>query len=166
MASNEPHVPPPEQSGQLGDEPIDEPIGADEALRRLEQRLDRVSEAAERLIAEAAERLRVGGEAQADDADDARRRPPAAGWQRPADQARRGREDGAGGGLLGDGDAADLLLAIAGTLRDRIPAELQRRLLDAVREVLLALRALIDWYLERTERRWRSPVEVTDIPIA
>jgi hypothetical protein len=31
--------------------------------------------------------------------------------------------------------------------------------------VLLSLRALIDWYLERLERRRAEPVEVQDIPI-
>jgi hypothetical protein len=34
-----------------------------------------------------------------------------------------------------------------------------------LREVLLALRALIDWYLERTERRRADPADVEDIPI-
>ena len=35
----------------------------------------------------------------------------------------------------------------------------------ALRELLLALRALIDWYLERLERRREQSVEVQDIPI-
>ena len=64
--------------------------------------------------------------------------------------------------LLGDGD---LLLGLFGAVRDRIPPELQQRLAEAVREVLLALRALIDWYLERTERARSRPAEVQDIPI-
>ncbi len=34
-----------------------------------------------------------------------------------------------------------------------------------MRELLLALRALIDWYLERVEQRRREPAEVQDIPI-
>jgi hypothetical protein len=38
-------------------------------------------------------------------------------------------------------------------------------LAEALRELLLALRALIDWYLERAERRRAAPVEVQDIPI-
>ena len=50
-------------------------------------------------------------------------------------------------------------------MRDRIPPDLQRRLGEALREVLLALRALIDWYLERSERQRREPAEVEDIPI-
>ena len=46
-----------------------------------------------------------------------------------------------------------------------MPPELRRRLGEAVREVLLAVRALIDWYLERIERRSGEPPEVQDIPI-
>jgi hypothetical protein len=82
---------------------------------------------------------------------------PPGGWQRPAED--RGR------GSLLETELAEVLLALAGTLRDRLPAELEQRLLDAVRELLLAVRALIDWYLERTARSWREPPEVTEIPI-
>ena len=35
----------------------------------------------------------------------------------------------------------------------------------ALRELLLALRALIDWYLERMEQRRKTPTPVEDIPI-
>ncbi len=52
-----------------------------------------------------------------------------------------------------------------GLPRERIPAELAHRLAEALKEVLLALRALIDWYLERSERRRSAPIEVYDIPI-
>ena len=51
------------------------------------------------------------------------------------------------------------------SLRDRIPPDLQRRLGEALRDLLLALRALIDWYLERSERRPGRPTDVQDIPI-
>jgi hypothetical protein len=56
-------------------------------------------------------------------------------------------------------------VALAQALRDLVPPELQRRLAAAIRELLLALRALIDWYLERLERRREQAVEVQDIPI-
>ncbi len=56
-------------------------------------------------------------------------------------------------------------MGLFGAVRDRIPPELQQRLAEAIREVLLALRALIDWYLERTERARSGPAEVQDIPI-
>jgi hypothetical protein len=59
----------------------------------------------------------------------------------------------------------ELLAQVLHSLRDLIPAELRKRLAEAVRELLLALRALIDWYVERLERRRSQPLEVQDIPI-
>ncbi len=35
----------------------------------------------------------------------------------------------------------------------------------AARELLIAIRALIDWWIERLEREPEMPVEVQDIPI-
>jgi hypothetical protein len=116
-----------------------------DALGRLEERLDRASEAAERLLSDAASH--VTG------------KPPPAGWQQPAPEDEAPRP---GSGLGAD---ADLLLALVAALRDRIPPDLQLRLTEAVRELLLALRALIDWYLERTEQRRAGPSDVEDIPI-
>ncbi len=117
-------------------------LPGDELLGRLEERLDRASQAAERLIAEAAAA--------------AIRRPPPAGWQPPqpdppADPSTQGE--------------LERLLEAVLSLRDRIPPELQRRLGEALRDLLLALRALIDWYLERTERRPGGRGVVQDIPI-
>jgi hypothetical protein len=174
-------------SGSTGGTPADEAsagsrstAGApadDGVLSRLEERLDRASETAERLLAQAAQR--------------ATRKVPPAGWQQaePAGgrgsagggQGSSGGRHGPGGSGHGSGDTGgdsdgtgsdwllggevDLLLGILASFRDRIPAELQQRLADALREVLLAVRALIDWYLERSERRRRQPAEVQDIPI-
>jgi hypothetical protein len=114
-------------------------------LSRLEKRLDRASEAAERLISEAA--------------GAALRRPPPAGWQSASP------DPDEGGAPLFGASEVDLLLEAIRSLRDRIPPDLQRRLGEALRELLLALRALIDWYLERSERERREPTEVEDIPI-
>jgi hypothetical protein len=111
-------------------------------LRRLEERLDRASDAAERLIAEAAAQATAG----------ATRRPPPAGWQAP-EPDEDGRRD------------VELLAHVVQSLRELIPPDLQRRLAEALRELLLALRALIDWYIERSERRRAQPIEVQDIPI-
>jgi hypothetical protein len=134
----------------------DEPAarGDDETLHILQTRLDRASAAAERLIADAAERVA--------------KQPPPAGWQArepvdTEDAGAGGREPGARPRPQGE---LELLLAALRSLRDVIPPELQQRLGEALREVLLALRALIDWYLERTERRRREPTEVQDIPIS
>ena len=121
-----------------------------DALRRLQQRLDRASEAAERLIGEAAAA--------------AVRRPPAAGWQARAPEPEP-EPDSGGRSAPASASEIELLLDAVRALRERIPPELQHRLGEALREVLLALRALIDWYLERTEQRGRAATEVRDIPI-
>ena len=42
--------------------------------------------------------------------------------------------------------------------------ELDRQLTSIIREFLLTLRSLIDWYLERLDRPRREP-QVEDIPI-
>ncbi len=83
------------------------------------------------------------------------RMPPPAGWQAP----------GGNGEAAGHDGDLDVLAVVLHSMRDLIPPELQRRLTDALRELLLALRALIDWYLERVERRRAAPTEVQDIPI-
>ena len=46
-----------------------------------------------------------------------------------------------------------------------MPPELAHQLADAARELLIALRALIDWWIARLEREPEQPVEVQDIPI-
>ena len=46
-----------------------------------------------------------------------------------------------------------------------LPPELARQLAAAARELLIALRALIDWWIARLEREPAAPVEVQDIPI-
>ena len=112
---------------------------ADDPLRRLEQRIERASEAAERLISEAARSAQ----------------PPPSGWQAPP-SPREGQRQPAD---------LELLVQLVRSLRELIPPELERRLAEALRELLLAIRALIDWYLERTERRREESGEVQDIPI-
>ena len=60
------------------------------------------------------------------------------------------------------------LQALAGlieTARTTVPPEIARQLAEAARELLLALRALIDWWIERLDRAPPAPVEVQDIPI-
>ncbi len=152
------------------------PPSPDDAIRRLELRLDEASKAAERLMAQAAGAGNPG---------------PGAGNPGPgAGDPRAGAGDppaGAGDPPAGAGDPPDLppagwqtsdedprpgyvpeldpLVALVQAIRDLIPPDLQQRLAAALREVLLALRALIDWYLERLDRRREQGVEVQDIPI-
>ncbi len=123
------------------------PSQPEDLLARMEARLDRAAEAAESLIAEA------GAVASGAVRRQAGERPPPAGWQ-----SRAGTEARESGDL-------DLLMQLVGSLRELVPTDLQRRLGEALRELLLALRALIDWYLERAERRGREAPEVQDIPI-
>jgi hypothetical protein len=114
---------------------------ADDPLSRLAERLEQASDAAERLMDEAAARI-AGGV-----------KPPPSGWQtqEQADEPSRL-------------PSADLVLMLQ-SLRELVPSDLQSRLSEAVRELLLAIRALLDWYIERLEQRRTEPVEVQDIPV-
>jgi len=60
-------------------------------------------------------------------------------------------------------DPSSLFLVLDG-LRRAAPREVQGQLTDLIREFLLTLRSLIDWYLERLDRPRREP-EVENIPI-
>ena len=165
----------PESGGPAADgrEPrrVPEPGSTEETLRRLEQRLDQASAAAERLMAQAAAAaVRAGnpgrgagnpgpgagnpgpGAGESHDAG-ARPDPPPAGWQTAEESSR------------GSTSELDPFVALVQAMRDLIPPDLQQRLIAALREVLLALRALIDWYLERLDRQREQGVEIQDIPI-
>jgi hypothetical protein len=85
---------------------------------------------------------------------DAGPEPPPAGWQAPEAEASPNR----------DSDL-EALIALARSVRDLIPPDLQQRLISALREVLQALRDLLDWYIERMDRERAKPAEVQDIPI-
>jgi hypothetical protein len=81
---------------------------------------------------------------------------PGAGWQMPgADTS----------GAPKDGELTAALTALVDAVRGAIPPELAERVASVLREVLLAIRAVVDFALERMEARRRAPVEVQDIPI-
>ncbi|MDE3131864.1 MAG: hypothetical protein KGL16_11995 [Acidobacteriota bacterium] len=61
-------------------------------------------------------------------------------------------------------DAESLQLLIE-QLLSAVPDELRVRLTEALRQLLEALRALIDWFVARLEQRGSAEVEVHDIPI-
>jgi hypothetical protein len=145
MEQSDPPQPGPDPGAEEHDDPRD-------ALRRLEDRLDRASAAAERLIAQA------GAEAAARVTGAARGpvRPPPAGWQTP--------EEARPEGAAAAGDI-ELLSQVVRSIRDLIPPDLERRLAEALRELLLAMRALIDWWVDRLDRGRPEPAEVEDIPI-
>ncbi len=75
--------------------------------------------------------------------------PPAGGWQRPEEA---------------DAADADALARLLTRLAAIVPPEVWAHLVAAAHELLLALRALIDWYLERDARQ-AQPIAVRDIPI-
>ena len=60
-------------------------------------------------------------------------------------------------------DPAALFVLLDG-MRRAAPRELDEQVTRLIREFLLTLRSLIDWYLERLDRPSREP-EVEDIPI-
>ena len=104
---------------------------------------DPLQDLRERLRAaqEAAERLAAG-------------RVPRQGWAAPS------RREAAGEELA-------VLAALLQALRDLFPAELQHQLADVTRQLLLVVRALIDWWVERLDGTPRpSEPDVEDIPIA
>jgi hypothetical protein len=60
-------------------------------------------------------------------------------------------------------DPAALFVLLDG-LRRVVPRELESQLTNLIREFLLTLRSLIDWYLDRLDQPSREP-RVEDIPI-
>ena len=103
--------------------------------------------AAERLVREAHERAEAAARAAAADA-------PPRGWQPP----------GAAAAPFPDLSSLAALLHAA---RGALPPELARQLADALRELLVALRAILDYSIARLERAGAPdpPPEVEDIPV-
>jgi hypothetical protein len=117
-----------------------------DALRAVREHLDEAHAAADRLVREA--------QRQAEEASGTPREPvPPHGWETRRDEPA----------------APDLhaLMALLDAVRDSVPAELSRQLAEALRQLLLALRALLDWYIERLGEPapGRANVEVEDIPL-
>jgi hypothetical protein len=57
------------------------------------------------------------------------------------------------------------LTALVEALRGVVPPELARQLADALRQLLLALRAVLDWYIARLEGDETPQRDVQDIPV-
>src|SRR4051812_39930958 len=66
-------------------------------------------------------------------------------------------------GMRGLPDLSPLVQLLEALART-VPAELREQLAALQREILLTIRAFIDWYLERLDARTRAP-QVEDIPI-
>ena len=50
-------------------------------------------------------------------------------------------------------------------MRGVVPPDLARQLADALRELLLAIRAVLDWYIARLEPSPPADSDVQDIPV-
>lgn len=115
---------------------------------------DDLTDIADRLVREATARARAAEEASRAQTRDV----PPRGWDTPRTESE--------GGIAPDLAA---IMALIESVRGAVPEELSQQLADALRELLLALRALIDWYIERLESvtKVRSAAEkpVEDIPI-
>jgi hypothetical protein len=61
---------------------------------------------------------------------------------------------------------AQALVALLQTLRDMVPPELWQQIRDLIRQLLLLIRALIDWWVDRIDDGPRGAApEVEDIEI-
>jgi hypothetical protein len=159
-----PNDPPPQTSGDPPDQGPEGGSGGhepgDDPLDTLRDRIRSTQDAVERLADEAAHAAReaaAGPEPPSSEgeAGRARDRPPRSGYAVPgsgsAEQSTR---------------ELQALVALIEVVRGLIPRELADQLTELVRELLLLVRALIDWYLDRLELRRKRPVEVEDIPIS
>jgi hypothetical protein len=119
-----------------------------DALDAVRAHLDDAHAAAERLVQEA---QRQAEEAPAQDV-------PPRGWESTS--------PGAPPPATGPVPDLQALVALLDVLRRAVPHELSRQLAEAVRDLLLAVRAVIDWYLEKLgEREPPARPEVEDIPL-
>jgi hypothetical protein len=128
-----------------------------EALRRLQERLGQASQTAQRLMAEAAQAAKQQRGVE--------KEPPAEGEPEPAKPPPAGWQASENGRTSPPGAELDALIGAIRSLRELVPPDVIQRLAEAVKDVLLALRALIDWYIERLDRRRAEPPPVEDIPI-
>jgi hypothetical protein len=101
-----------------------------------------------------AERLMRAAQEAAERAAAASSEPPPNGWQAP----------GAAGSAHAFPDLAPLF-ALVETLKGTVPPDLLGQLTDALRDLLLALRAILDYSIARLERAPADPVRVEDIPV-
>jgi hypothetical protein len=108
---------------------------------------------ADRLRAQFEEAERLVREAQRAAEQAAEREVPPAGWSVPGSEP--------------SPPALDLsqLTALVESLRGVVPPDLARRLADALRELLLAIRAVLDWYIARLEPSEPPDADVQDIPV-
>lgn len=123
------------------------PDDPDDPIADLRERIRATQEAAERLAGEAADARRTWASGDV----------PPAGWATPHEHRERS-------------DEVQALAALLQTLRDLVPAELEEQVREVLRQVLLLVRALIDWWVERIDGAPRAAAaaagpSVEDIPV-
>lgn len=109
--------------------PIPDPAkDAADAVDDLRERILATKEAAERLHAKAEEARRAesGGGT------------PPSGWATPEDRSTRA-------------DEVHALAELVRTLRELVPTELRGQVTEILRQLLLLVRAIIDWWVDRLE---------------
>lgn len=125
-------------------------------LSDLRGHIDAAHAAADRLVREAEQRARAADEAFRSRLQDV----PATGWavgdeHQPAPEGP---------------SELQLVLRLLEAVREAVPPELTAQVAQALRELLLAVRAALDWYLERLERIAEGghggDDHVEDIPIS
>ena len=109
----------------------------DDNVHDLRGHIDAAHAAADKLVREAAERAASSDQAFRERMGDV----PPRGWDVPDEH-----KPAPGTSEL------QVIVGLLDALRGAIPAELSQQVAEAVRELLLAVRALIDWYLERIDR--------------
>ena len=105
---------------------------------------DPLHELRERLAATQAAAERLAGEASHARAEHAEGRIPPSGWATPREHAERSEELRA-------------LLGLLEALRSLVPAELEAQLREVTRQLLLLVRAVVDWWLERVDAAPAAP---------
>jgi hypothetical protein len=62
-------------------------------------------------------------------------------------------------------DELDALVGLLRTLRELVPPELQQQVTDVIRQVLMLVRAVIDYWVDRLDTPRGAAMHVEDIPI-
>jgi len=118
----------------------------DDPLQSLRDQLAATEEATARLARDTAESARRARSS----------RIPPGGWEVPRSGTEASTE-------------LQALIGLFDTLRSMLPEDIQRQLADLIRQLLVLIRSLIDWWLSRLERGpagRAGDFEVQDIPIA
>src|SRR3954471_6302231 len=140
-----------------GPEPSAEGPQAPDPLQALSERVRQAQETAERLVREASEEARrTAQDPPPPPRGGPRGSPPPRGYAVPEGE-------GTGRSTAADLQARVALLDLGRTL---VPPELREQIGELVRELLLLVRAIIDWYLERLDKQRKAAVEVEDVPIS